>query len=113
MSTKLSAFALIDSKDSDVLPIAHETGKRLDFSRSLVDLVNVQVERAPEAAACLGAKGRITYRTALILFFSKIPATVLDGRIWSDSDHIRNHDISSIHVESSLNPLSGQFALTR
>jgi len=62
MSAKLSDFEFIDPEDANVLSIANETGKWLDFSKSLVDLINSQVARTPDAAACFAAECRMTYR---------------------------------------------------
>lgn len=62
MSIKLSDFELIDPEDADIVSLANETGRWLDLSRSLLDLLSFQLARAPEAAACLGAKGPMTYR---------------------------------------------------
>lgn len=61
MATKLSDFALIESADADVISHSNETGRSVDLSRSLVDLFNLQVESAPDATACLGREGRVTY----------------------------------------------------
>jgi amino acid adenylation domain-containing protein len=61
MATKLSDFALIDSADADVISHSNETRRSVDLSRSLVDLFNLQVENAPDATACLGYEGRLTY----------------------------------------------------
>ncbi|OJH34839.1 amino acid adenylation domain-containing protein [Cystobacter ferrugineus] len=61
MATKLSDFALLDSEDANVISRSNETGISLDLSKSVVDLFNLQVERAPDATACLGRQGRLTY----------------------------------------------------
>ncbi|MBZ4377269.1 non-ribosomal peptide synthetase [Corallococcus sp. AS-1-6] len=61
MATKLSDFALLDSEDADVISRSNETGMSLDLSRSVVDLFNLQAGKTPEAAACLGRQGRVTY----------------------------------------------------
>ncbi|RKG65329.1 amino acid adenylation domain-containing protein, partial [Corallococcus sp. CA054B] len=61
MATKLSDFALLDSEDANVISRSNETGMSLDLSRSVVDLFNLQAGKTPDAAACLGGQGRLTY----------------------------------------------------
>ncbi|WP_437677700.1 amino acid adenylation domain-containing protein [Sorangium sp. So ce131] len=62
MATKLSDFSSAVSDDEQLISRWNQTGISLNLSKSVVSLFNERAKLSPDAVACMGSDGGMTYR---------------------------------------------------